>query len=51
MTEFDRILKTEYSEEFDELRKKMMVMSYYKYGPVKENAHSGLSDFVKSLDK
>lgn len=31
------ILKTEYSERFDRIRKDMMVMSYYKYGPMKEN--------------
>lgn len=45
------ILKTEYSIEFDDIRKKMMIMSYYKYGKIIENAHSGCSDFVKSLDK
>ena len=31
------ILRTEYSERFDKIRKDMMVMSYYKYGPMKEN--------------
>lgn len=31
------ILKTEYSERFDKIRKDMMVMSYYKYGPMNEN--------------
>lgn len=31
------ILKTEYSKRFDEIRKDMMVMSYYKYGSMKEN--------------
>ena len=31
------ILKTEYSERFDKIRKDMMVMSYYKHGPMKEN--------------
>lgn len=31
------ILKTEYYERFDKIRKDMMVMSYYKYGPMKEN--------------
>lgn len=33
----EEILSTEYSEEFDKIRKNMMVMSYYKYGPLKEN--------------
>lgn len=34
---FEDILKTEYSERFDEIHKKMMVMSYYKYGSLKDN--------------
>ena len=33
----EEILSTEYSEEFDRIRKNMMVTSYYKYGPIKEN--------------
>lgn len=33
----DKILKTEYSEQFDKIRKDMMIMSYYKYGPLKDN--------------
>lgn len=32
-----QILATEYSEWFDEIRKNMMVVSYYKYGPLAEN--------------
>lgn len=31
------ILKTEYSEKFDKIRKAMMVSSYFKYGKVKDN--------------
>jgi hypothetical protein len=46
----EEILKTEYSTEFDKLRQDMMAMSFYKYGHVKDNAESGLSDFVESLD-
>jgi len=33
----EEILKTEYCEEFDSKRKDMMVMSFYKYGPVSDN--------------
>ena len=33
----EKILKTEYSEQFDKIRKDMMIMSYYKYGPLKDN--------------
>lgn len=35
--DFEKILKTEYSNRFDEIRKKMMITSYYKYGPLREN--------------
>ena len=35
--DFEKILKTEYSNRFDEIRKKMMITSYYKYGSLKEN--------------
>lgn len=31
------LLNTEYSFKFDEIRKKMMQTSYYKFGSVKEN--------------
>ena len=32
-----RILKTEYSELFDKIRKNMMIVSYFKYGPIADN--------------
>lgn len=35
--DFEKILSTEYSARFDEIRKQMMLMSYYKYGPVRKN--------------
>jgi len=35
--DFNNILKTEYSERFDNIRKDMMVMSYYKYGSLRDN--------------
>lgn len=35
--DFDAILKTEYSNKFDEIRKKQMIMSFYKYGALKDN--------------
>jgi hypothetical protein len=37
MDQKEKILQTEYSQRFDEIRKNMMVMSYYKYGPLKDN--------------
>ena len=35
--EIASILKTEYSNKFDDIRKKMMATSYYKYGPMRDN--------------
>lgn len=43
------ILKTEYSLEFDELRKNRMATSFYKYGPVKENYGGKLVDCIENL--
>ncbi len=37
------ILKTEYSTRFDKIRKDMVVTSFYKYGPIRENYGSGHS--------
>lgn len=37
MKNFDKILETEYCGRFDDIRKKMMIMSFYKYGLLKEN--------------
>ena len=33
----DKILKNDYSEEFDSIRKAMVITSHYKYGAVKNN--------------
>ena len=35
--DISQILATEYSERFDEIRKNMMVVSYFKYGPLSDN--------------
>lgn len=45
------ILKTEYSEDFDAKRKNRMVMSYYKYGHVRDNYQSCKVDAVKTLEQ
>lgn len=50
MTDIERILQSEYNFEFDEIRKKMMTTSYYKYGSIKENYRTGKTiDAIKSL--
>jgi hypothetical protein len=51
VTEFERILQTEYSAKFDDIRKKMMVTSYYKYGYAKENSEKRCVDIIASLEK
>ena len=48
--EMKRILSTEYSEQFDDLRKKQMVMSHYKYGFIRENAKTKAIDYIKTLE-
>lgn len=48
MTEFERVLKGEYSEEFDNLRKNRVVTSFYKYGAAKINFGEGLVDPIES---
>lgn len=36
-TDIGKILETEYSKQFDKIRKNAMVASYFKYGAAKEN--------------
>ena len=48
----EEILKTEYSERFDEIRKNMMVTSYYKYGSMKDNYEKfRCMDAIGNLEK
>nr|DAW96146.1 MAG TPA: hypothetical protein [Bacteriophage sp.] len=49
MNEQDKILKSEYSEEFDKLRKNRVIQSYYKYGHARINFGDGLVDAIGSL--
>ena len=48
--EKDKLLKTEYSDSFDNERRVRMVVSYYKYGPARDNYNSGRCDAVKSAE-
>lgn len=48
----EKILSTEYSERFDNIRKGMMVMSFYKYGAMQENYKQEKTiDAIGSLKK
>lgn len=44
------IKKSEYSEEFDKLRKNRVAVSYYKYGPARENFGGGRVDAIKTAE-
>lgn len=46
----DKILETEYSKEFDKLRQDRMIVSFYKYGPLKTNYKEKLIDAIESLE-
>jgi hypothetical protein len=45
----EEILKSVYSDDFDALRKKMMVMGFYKYGALKVNIDNQAYDIINSL--
>jgi hypothetical protein len=46
----DEILKTEYCEEFDKLRKNRMATSYFKYGEIKDNYGDKLINAIENLE-
>ncbi len=46
-----QILKSQYSEEFDDIRKKMMVMAFYKYGDAKFSCINKLVNTIAGLKK
>lgn len=43
-------MKSEYSEEFDNLRKNRVKVSYYKYGSARKNFGCGRVDAIGSLE-
>lgn len=51
MSDVESILKNEYSEEFDNKRKQMVAVSYFKYGPARQNFGNGYVDAIGSLKK
>ena len=44
------ILKREYSEQFDKERKHRVEVSYYKYGPARDNFGAGRVDALKTAE-
>lgn len=45
------MLNSEYSEQFDKERKYRMEMSYFKYGPARENYGSGRVDAIATAER
>lgn len=45
------ILKREYSEKFDQLRKNRVETSYFKYGPAKDNFSTGNVKAIHSMER
>lgn len=43
-------IEKEYSKDFDKLRKNRVEVSYYKYGPARDNFGSGRVDAIGSLE-
>lgn len=44
------IMKREYSDEFDKQRKNRVEVSYYKYGPARDNFGAGRVDALKTAE-
>ena len=51
MAVIDDILKTDYSEEFDNKRKALIQQSYFKYGKASQNFATGNVDAIGSHEK
>lgn len=49
--DYKEIFKREYSVKADEIRKNMVLMSFYKYGPAKKNFAEGRVDAFKSAEE
>lgn len=50
MMDEEQILRSEYCPEFDALRKNRMIVSFHKYGPLRENYATGRVDAIKSME-
>ena len=44
------IMKREYSDEFDKQRRNRVEVSYYKYGPARDNFGAGRVDALKTAE-
>ena len=46
----NKVLKREYSAQFDKERQNRIEVSYYKYGPARDNFGSGRVDAIKTAE-
>lgn len=46
----NEVLKREYSSQFDKERQNRIEISYYKYGPARDNFGSGRVDAIKTAE-
>ena len=46
----NEVLKREYSAQFDKERQNRIEISYYKYGPARDNFGSGRVDAIKTAE-
>jgi hypothetical protein len=46
----DYILKADYCDEFDRIRKNMVTVSHFKYGSARDNFSSGRVDAIKTAE-
>ena len=50
MSNVEEILRSEYSQKFDEIRKASMVQSFFKYGPARKNYVNGNCNALASME-
>lgn len=46
MSDFNKVLASEYSEQFDKERKSRIITSFYKYGAARDNFGGGRVDAI-----
>lgn len=50
-TDFNKLLATEYSADFDKLRREQMITGHFKYGSIRMNAKRKYVDYIATLEK
>lgn len=50
MSDFNKVLASEYSEQFDKERKSRIITSFYKYGAARDNFGGGRVDAIATAE-